>query len=479
MSKRLAKPRLRRSWSPFSQSLQEREKWERCDIASVPGPRIVGIPFTDTASCRSHFTHRFVRRAFKKDVKHVVYLQSCLRRRIARKELKALKAEARSVSKFKEISYRLENKVVELTQTLQKRTEEKKELQAKLNELEQQLQHWVNRHEEADAKAKLLQSSLQSAEEEVTQRDELLQAKAAIEKRLEEALAKALEKEEVIAKLTNDIIRQAAQLEQQQKTAEAVPVRNHEDSSVILTLKNEVSNLREQLNRSNALNALTRGARADPPLSPTFAPVLRMADANGSANGESSSKGRHQRRHSSAGVYALADPHSSIDESVFDGRTQRGPRAVSVAYNGEDNFKARVNGLPNIHDDPTEEKIRILQDVKHLDEDVFDGLIKGLKIPAPSLTNPSAVKEILFPANLISLVTNEMWKYGLIPESERFLANVMQTIQAHVMVRCSANNRIFMHSHTPVFPGRGRDYSGNLLAIKCPRDAFIHLRCGK
>jgi len=31
------------------------------------------------------------------------------------------------------------------------------------------------------------------------------------------------------------------------------------------------------------------------------------------------------------------------------------------------------------------------------------------------------------------LVTNEMWKFGLIPESERFLANVMQTIQAHVM----------------------------------------------
>jgi len=94
------------------------------------------------------------------------------------------------------------------------------------------------------------------------------------------------------------------------------------------------------------------------------------------------------------------------------------------------------NGLPDIRDsdDPAEEKIRLMQDVKRLDEDVLDGLIRGLKIPAPSLNNPSAVKEILFPANLISLVTNEMWKYGLIPESERFLANVMQTIQAHVMV---------------------------------------------
>ncbi|KAJ6554044.1 DIL domain-containing protein [Mycena vulgaris] len=77
--------------------------------------------------------------------------------------------------------------------------------------------------------------------------------------------------------------------------------------------------------------------------------------------------------------------------------------------------------------------IRLMQDVKRLDEDVLDGLVRGLKIPAPSLTNPSALKEILFPANLINLVTSDMWKYGLIPESERFLANVMQTIQAHVM----------------------------------------------
>jgi len=94
------------------------------------------------------------------------------------------------------------------------------------------------------------------------------------------------------------------------------------------------------------------------------------------------------------------------------------------------------NALPSIRDleDPAEEKIRLMHDIKRLDEDVLNGLIRGLRIPAPSLTNPSAAKEILFPANLISLVTNEMWKYGLIPESERFLANVMQAIQAHVMV---------------------------------------------
>ncbi|KAG7092220.1 hypothetical protein E1B28_008587 [Marasmius oreades] len=389
---------------------------------------------------QSFFRGCLVRRTFRSDVRHVVYLQSCLRRRIARKQLKALKAEARSVSKFKEISYKLENKVVELTQTLQTRTEEKKHLQVKLTELEEKLRQWISRHEEADGKVRQLQTSLQAAELGLSRRDELVEAKADIEKRLEEALAKATEREETIQKLTNDLIRQATQLEQQQRTIDATPSRNTEDSSVIMTLKNEVSSLREQLNRSNALNSLTRGSRAEPPLSPTFAPTLRGSDANPAAahNGGAASGQRHQRRHSSAGVYALqpADNRTSTDEIMFDVKRSQAmnPRAVSVAYNGENFLRFHQNGLPGIRDDDlAEEKIRLLQDVKRLDEDVLDGLIRGLKIPAPSLTNPSAVKEILFPANLISLVTNEMWKYGLIPESERFLANVMQTIQAHVM----------------------------------------------
>jgi myosin-5 len=380
-----------------------------------------------------------MRKSFHSDVRHVIFIQSCLRRRLARKELKALKAEARSVSKFKEISYKLENKVVELTQTLQKRTEEKKILQAKLSELEQQLQQWVARHEESDGRAKQFQVSLQSAEAELSRRDELLQAKAGVEKRLEEAIGRAAEREDTIQNLTDDLTRQASQLEAQQKMIDTAPARTTEDSSVILTLKNEVSNLREQLNRTNALNSLTRGGRGDAPVSPTFAPALRMPDMNGVVNGVAGGQSdRHRRRHSSAGVFGVPDGHPSLEGMVAVKRSQGlNPRAVSVAYNGEDNFlRYQKHGLPDIHDfdDPAEEKIRLMQDMKHLDEDVLEGLVRGLKIPVPSLTNPSAVKEILFPANLISLVTNEMWKYGLIPESERFLANVMQTVQAHVMV---------------------------------------------
>lgn len=450
-----------------------------------------------SAGCMCYITSHFVRthvffstarRGFRSDVRHVVYMQSCFRRRFARRELKALREEARSLFKYQEISYKLENKVVELTQNLQQRNEEKKRIQAQLAELRQQLQQWMNRHEESDARLKQTLANLQTAEAEVARKEELLQAKLESEKKLEEVTTRLMEKEDVILKLTDEISRQATQIEAQQKTLENTPARTQEDSSVILTLKNEVSNLREQLNRANALNVLTRGSRGDqPPLSPTFAPTLRTLEPNGVSAGNSASANRHQRRHSSAGVFGLmpVESRTSADEMMLDvKRTQaNNPRAVSVVFNGEDNYMRfrGVNGLPGIrdYDDPAEEKIRLMVDAKKLDEDVLDGLIRGLKIPVPSLTNPSAVKEILFPANLISLVTNEMWKYGLIAESERFLANVMQSIQAHVMVRRSAVSLYHAIDIVPVFPNRGCHCPGDFLALKCPRNVVIHLRGGE
>lgn len=381
-----------------------------------------------------------------------------MRRRLARKELKALKAEARSVSKFKEISYKLENKVVELTQTLQTRTAEKKELQIKFLDLQQQLSNWMTKHEETDTRAKHLQFELQSAQAEVTRRDELLQSKRDVEQKIEDALARITEKEEIIQRLTDDLSRQAQELSQRHRNAEMSQSRVDEDGSVVATLKNEVSNLREQLNRANALNALTRGGRAEP-VSPTFVPALRSENGipYGTALVPPPGK-RHQRRHSSAGGFGTDPEGAPRDDDLMVSvkRNQlRDPRAVSMAYNGQDNLsRFRNNGLTEIYDDPAEEKLKLLEDAKHLDEDILEGLIRGLKIPAPSSQNTLAAKEILFPANLISLTTNEMWKYGLIAESERFLANVMQAIQAHVMVR--HDSYMWQNSHTFDSPSPAR-----------------------
>jgi myosin-5 len=386
--------------------------------------------------CRS----LLVRRQYKSDVQHVIWMQSCIRRRLARKELKALRQEARSVSKFKEISYRLENKVVELTQALQKRTEEKKQLQTRLDELEKQLQIWVGKYEEADTKTKQLQTDMQIMHVPLTRFEELMESKQAVDKRLNDAVKQVTENEEAIQKLSGDLERQAIELEERQKSLNLATSRPHADESVVASLKNELASLREQLNRANALNSLTKGSRStDVPLSPTYQQTLRPLENGVLIKEVPLSAKRKQRRHSSAGGY-IVDSISTIRESDdlmhSAKRSQANShRAVSVAFNGPDGMPRfrPPNGLGSIYDDPVEERIRVLEDTEHLDEDVLQGLVKALKIPQPGVNNGPSMKEVLFPANLVSLITNEMWKFGLIAESERFLAGVMQTIQAHVM----------------------------------------------
>ncbi len=75
----------------------------------------------------------------------------------------------------------------------------------------------------------------------------------------------------------------------------------------------------------------------------------------------------------------------------------------------------------------------LLAEEEELNEEVTMGLIRNLKIPAPGSNPPPTDKEVLFPSYLINLVTSEMWNNGFVKESERFLANVMQSIQQEVM----------------------------------------------
>jgi len=65
-------------------------------------------------------------------------LQCCVRRRLARRVYRALRADANSLQKFKEVSYKLENKVVELIQTISAKDHSIKALEEEKMTMEQQ-----------------------------------------------------------------------------------------------------------------------------------------------------------------------------------------------------------------------------------------------------------------------------------------------------------------------------------------------------
>lgn len=360
----------------------------------------------------------------------MVKVQACVRRHQARTQLKTLRVAARSASHFKEVSYKLENKVVELTQALQKRTADNKEQQVKIKALEDSLQSWVVKFEEAEKRSRTELEHQKKTSVPLPEFEALAKQKQQVDERLDESLKKISDQDAQIEKLMADFAAQTDELEARQKQLNGATV-NGEDNASVGTLRAELAALREQLRGVNGpKQSMSAHQRGDP----TFNTNLGKGYENGTplvgaAALQATPGKRRNRRGSVPQIYP-----SDSTQSTLPPYDEFQPKAYSMANYPNDALKklAAEDQL-----DPeliAEEIIKLLEEEKPLDEDVLGALITSLRIPAPSSTTPPVPKEVLFPAHLISLITNEMWKYGMLRESERFLANVMQTIQQHVMV---------------------------------------------
>lgn len=439
-----------------------------CSRSSVECEKLV------TMCARAKLTHSAARKKAKTEIRKVVVLQSQWRRKLAVRELRGLKAEAKSADKFKEISYQLENKVVELTQTLQKRTAENKELGKLISALEAQVTSWQSKHDEAHTRSKAMEEELAKPSIPTSQFEEAVAARQETERKMAEAAKRVTEQESEIQRLSAQLSQQTAEIEQHQFTIDSAATKGLEDASTIASLRSELSAVREQISRNNALQALTKNQREPP--SPTMGNGgLRALDHAHLDRAPSTSR-RRVRRHSFTGANQSTHARSLSHEEGSP--MKMNPRAVSVMFPQNGPPRPRdSNGLPTISDGAADDIIRLLEDTEGLEDDVLKGLITELKIPAASLHNPPLVKEIIFPAHLISLVSNEMWKVGMIIESERFLANVMQAIQNHVMVSPLASRRRPNElSSRADIQGRRCYRARNLLVVKRAGDPVFHLR---
>lgn len=329
----------------------------------------------------------------------VVLVQSLWRGRKARREYKTIREEARDL---KQISYKLENKVVELTQSLGTMKAQNKELKSQVESYQGQIKSWQTRHKDLEQKTKELQTEANQAGI---------------------AAARLSQMEDEMKKLQVSFDESTTNVRRMQKEEQDLKDSLRATSTELETAREEVTkseaeknNLRQQL--ADMQEALEQARRS--------APVMN-GDMNGAANDVNgaqpvanglinlvSSKKPSKRR--SAG----AEPRE-VDRYS----TTYNPRPVSMAVTGRQNG----GGVDNVE----LELEGLLADEEGLNEEVTLGLIRNLKNPSPNTTPPPSDKEVLFPSYLINLVTSEMWNNGFVKESERFLANVMQSIQQEVM----------------------------------------------
>ena len=342
-------------------------------------------------------------RSWRQYRRKIIIIQNLWRGKQARREYKKTREEARDL---KQISYKLENKVVELTQSIGTLKRENKSLLAQAENQENQLKSWKSRHNALDARSKELQAEANQAG--------ITAARLAA---MEEDMKKLQQTHDESTINTKRLHEEARNLRESLRVTQ-VELGNAKQMGI--DHESEKMSLRQQL--ADLQDQLDLAKRAPPVNGELTNGHVPQAQTNGLINLVSTKKPKRR----SAGA----------EKSDFDRFSNTyNPRPGSIAIPNANAYRQNLSGStfsPGLENVEVELE-NLLSDEDGLNEEVTIGLIKSLKIPAPSSSPPPTDKEVLFPAYLINLVTSEMWNNGFVKESEKFLANVMQSIQQEVM----------------------------------------------
>ncbi|KAI5962278.1 MYO2 [Candida pseudojiufengensis] len=309
------------------------------------------------------------RKEFNKTKRSAIIIQSAFRRQFAYRELKTLKADAKSVNKLKEVSYQLENKVIDLTQALTSKIQDNKKLMEEISNLKDLL------NQQGQVKETLKSRELEFNEKYDSTKQEHQEEVENLNRELNTIKSDYSSAEEKIRQLTKE------QIELKEEVQKTIKELNDAKNDLIkrdtieVDLKAHIDQLKSELAQLSN-------------------PKIRNANTS--------------KRHSSA--LAWSSPNS-IDN----------PRPVSViAVSNDDNA--------NI-DDINDELFKLLRDSRQLHREIVEGLLKGLKIPPAGVAADLTRKEVLFPSRIIIIILSDMWRLGLTKESEDFLGEILASIQ--------------------------------------------------
>ncbi|KAI7364263.1 myosin-2, partial [Hortaea werneckii] len=332
----------------------------------------------------------------------VVIAQSLWRGKTDRKTYRKLREDARDL---KQISYRLENKVVELTQNLGTMRTENRTLKGQVQNYENQLKSWRERHNALEARTNELQREANQAGINAAKLSAMETDMQRLQAAFDESTTnmRKLQDEEKALRENLRVTSQELETTRQSKTA---------SEGEKLSLRQQLADMQDQLELAKRA-APVNGEMTNGNAAPT--------QPSGLINLVSSKKPKRR----SVGP-------EQIPTERFSGAFN--PRPVSMAFGPTAHTSTLSGSTFNPGLETVEMELEnLLADEDGLNDEVTMGLIRNLKIPAPGTTPPPTDKEVLFPAYLINLVTSEMWNNGFVKESERFLANVMQSIQQEVM----------------------------------------------
>ncbi|KAI9093478.1 P-loop containing nucleoside triphosphate hydrolase protein [Phlyctochytrium arcticum] len=389
------------------------------------------------------------RKQYKETRRLLVYVQACVRRKKALDELRVLKAEARSVGKLKETNYKLEGKVVELSQALMAKNEENTRILEKLAALEEQVKSWKEKYEKADSSGKNAAAQLNEGSSELKQEVVTLkQAKEAAAKENDKLNGMLKKRDDQIVKLEGAVNTQKEEINKLRESIKVAP-KATDDGELTSALKKEVATLREQMSRllagkyradrvADSMMAsvgsptsdhapLTNGFGTSPPNPYPLEKATSVNQQIALDMAAAAAKAR-PRRHS---FVEGAPPQSPISERASPMTSRKSRTNIMI----DTSVANGIAGPPSAGAGvvlQTERSVRVLED-KALEDEIMDALVTNLRIPLPSTQTVATRKEIFFPAHLIGCTMVQLLRHDLAGRMLGLMTNVMKAIQSLTM----------------------------------------------
>lgn len=262
-------------------------------------------------------TYRFARKQYKARRHFIIHLQSHIRSLFGRKQLVSLRAEARSANHFKEVSYKLENKVVELTQTITAMTSERDKMNDRMTALETEIKTWMIKYEKLEQTSKENETKLNEPTVSQSEWDTLKQEHDMLSEKYTTLSNDLKARERDMATLQEQLEHEKqenATLQQQLMSKDD----HYTEESEVVELRNQVAALKQQLAQAMRAPRSSRG------LSPAIGRSVSPSPAKGATlestgyRQRSRSPGllhRKVRRSSMAGTSVSTEPVQHITKN--------------------------------------------------------------------------------------------------------------------------------------------------------------------
>ncbi|KAI8318560.1 hypothetical protein GQ54DRAFT_266754 [Martensiomyces pterosporus] len=398
----------------------------------------------------------------------ITRMQGNVRVRMARKLLSERKQEMRSAAHFKEVTYKLEGKLMDLTRQLQTQRNESKQLAKQLDESQLRVAQLTEKLGVAQEESKSLRltqdESIRTATAQLTQQvAEITAAKQAADEKCTELTQQLAQTQEELELVRSEAVKEKGE---QLSAREELEKKLAELEAELQTSKTQLADARAQhqqqmliyqqqgpsamqqvgadqpssIKRSDTMNNRWKAAAGlsatGYELADSATPPMAMPNGEHSAvPAVPAALPQPQQQRQPQPQQQFADvqrrPHSvdttrNNDTRGLPGASMDGVASKRTTIGGEEGRTlAKMLGSLGAEDEVCE----MLENDENLIAEILNELIGDLQVPLPNLDAEYSPPDLLFPAHLIGLCVIKMFQYNLSRRIDRMLLSAIARIQ--------------------------------------------------